>query len=150
MTHLSRHPAPAGHQPPLLMHSITPCVSVSVCVSQADKVADCQTGHLLACFQSQQPFGGYTMYWQGGINEGARLLICVSVLSERVEGVTSSSPCFPSLSAHLVVAMGTARQRQTLQQAPEGIVRTARRFKGKHCLSFHCFASLPSLRHILK
>ena len=26
----------------------------------------------------------------------------------------------PSLSAHLVVAMGTARQRQTLHQAPRG------------------------------
>lgn len=64
----------------------TVCVRVSVCVCHSDKVADCQTGHLLACFQSQQPFGDYTMYRQVGINEGARLLsvclFCLSVLRE--------------------------------------------------------------------
>lgn len=38
-------------------------------------------------------------------------------LPEHVEGVTCPSSSFPSLSAHLV-AMGTARQRQTLHQLP--------------------------------
>lgn len=54
--------------------------------------------------------------------------VCVLCLSMWRES-NAPSPCFPCLSAHLVVAMGTARQRQTLHQPPRGIVGTERRFK---------------------
>lgn len=69
-----------------LYNTVCPRVCVSVCVSQGDIVADCLTGHLFACFQSRQPFCDYTLFWQVGINEGARplsvCLFCLSVLGE--------------------------------------------------------------------
>ncbi len=129
------------------------CTSMCVCVcvsqretdTESGKQTDWQTGHLLVCFQTHQTlaFCGYTVFLQVWIKEGVRLPVIrerVCALPEHVEGVTCSSPCFPSLSAHLVVAMGTARQRQTLHQPPRGIVRTERRFEGEE--SLFCFVFL--------
>lgn len=136
-------PLPQG-QPLLLLNStkcsvaiyVHACVCVCVDVSrrEIDRVANRWTGRLVVClsaFKTHQtlPFCDYTVYLQVwkkkrkkekemGVSEPP--VIWERVLPEHVEGVTCSLPCFPSLSAHLVVAMGTARQRQTLHQPPWG------------------------------
>lgn len=116
----------------------------TVCVCHRDRqirrVVNRRAGRLVICLSAFSLSKLHCVL--ASLNKGGSLLLSESVcvyereraLSEHVEGVTCSLPCFPNPSAHLVVAMGTARWRQTLQQPPEGIVRTETRFKGEESL----------------
>lgn len=133
-----RPPFRAASSSSYVLHN-TVCMYVTQGESDTESgiQTNCQTARLLVCFQTCNMllFCDHTVYLQVWKKVGVHLLlfVCVFCLS-MCAVVTFPLPRFPSLSAHLVVAMGTARQRQTLQQPPEGIVRTERRFKGEESL----------------
>lgn len=135
MTHHSCPPqgwaSPPPLRPPPLLTSTEQfgylCVCAYMCQStrgdrqRAVKQTDWQTGSLFVGSQTLQtlPFCDDAVYLQVWMKARGSA-VWERVLPEHVEGVTWSSPCFPSLSAHLVVAMGTARHWQTLQPASSG------------------------------